>query len=77
MKPVWIALIAVFVALIPVLAFMAKKSKDRKSAQHGGDGGYVPADGGSAARIPHKTDASKSTDADADAGGGDGGGGSD
>ncbi len=76
MKPVWIALIAVFVALIPVLAFVANKSKNRKSAQRGGDGGYVPADGGSAARIPHKTDASKSTNA-GDGGGGDGGGGGD
>ena len=43
MNAVWIALIAVFAALIPVFVFAAKKTQDQKAearkAQPGGGGG--------------------------------------
>ena len=80
MNAVWIALIAVFAALIPVFVFASKKTQDLKAearkAQSGGsaDDGFT----GLLIATDKPTDHSHtdaSSDAAGDAGGGDGGGG--
>jgi hypothetical protein len=67
---VWIALIAVFVVLIPML--LVARAKANASSGRRGDGGYMASDGGGHAKT--KNDSDDGSDGD---GGGDGGGGGD
>jgi hypothetical protein len=67
---VWIALVAVFIALIPAL--LVARAKANASTGRRGDSGYVASDGGGYAKP--KNDSDDGSDGD---GGGDGGGGGD